>query len=113
MKKDKAFISHILDEINYLLEETRDLDYESLMKSETLKRALIRSLEVIGEATKNLSKEFREKYPNIEWKEIAGLRDKLIHSYFNVDWDIVWDVVTNLIPNLKGKIDIILKEMDN
>lgn len=82
MKDDKVFIYHIRDEIQYILKETKEIDFDSLMGNETLKRALIRSLEVIGEATKNLSKEFKERNPEIEWKEIAGLRDKLIHFLF-------------------------------
>lgn len=110
MKDDKVFIHHILDEVNYIIKETKGLDYNSLMRNETLKKALIRSLEIIGEATKNLSEKFREKHPDIEWKEMAGLRDKLIHFYFGVDWDTVWDVIKNLIPKLKEQIQNILED---
>ncbi|MBE7445084.1 MAG: DUF86 domain-containing protein [Planctomycetia bacterium] len=58
----------------------------------------MRSLGIIGEVTKNTSVTFREKYSKIQWKEVAGLRDKLIHHYFGVNWEIVWDVIKNLIP---------------
>jgi len=108
LRDNRAFINHILDEVNYIIEETKDLDYDSLMSNETLKRALIRSLEIIGEATKNLSKEFRDGHPNIEWKEMAGLRDKLIHYYFGVDWDTVWDVIKEEIPKLENKLKKLL-----
>jgi len=78
LKDDKVFLSHIFDEVKYIIKETKDLNFNDLMSNETLKKALIRSLEIIGEATKNISGGFREKHPDIEWKEMAGLRDKLI-----------------------------------
>lgn len=104
MKDDGAYIKHIIDELNFILKETDGLTLDSLLKNETLKRALLRSLEVVGEATKNLSAEFRNLHPEVQWKEIAGLRDKLIHSYFGVDWNIVWDIVKNKIPELREKL---------
>jgi len=110
LKDDKAFIGHIVDEVNFIIEETKDLDYDSIISNETLKRALVRSLEIIGEAMKNLSKEFRNKHPHIEWKEMAGLRDKLIHFYFGVDWDTVWDVIKDKIPKLENKLKKLLEE---
>ena len=104
MKDDKVFLSHIFDEVKYIIKETKDLNFNDLMSNETLKKALIRSLEIIGEATKNISGGFREKHPDIEWKEMAGLRDKLIHLYFGVDWDTVWDVIKKKIPELEDKL---------
>lgn len=82
------------------------------MKNKEKQRAWLRSLEVIGEATKNLSTEFKEMHPLVEWRKIAGLRDKLIHHYFGVKWEIVWDVVKNEMPSVKPKIEIMLKEFD-
>lgn len=111
MKQDEVFVKHILDEINFLMDKSKDLEYEGLINDEILKRAFVRSLEVIGEATKNISLEFREKHPDIEWRELTGLRDKLIHRYFGVKWEIVWDVVRSKIPQLKEKIESILEEM--
>ena len=110
MKDNKVFIQHIRDEINYLIKESKNLTYESFIKNETLKRAFTRSLEIIGEATKNISTDFRERYPEIEWKELTGLRDKLIHHYFGVNWNRVWDVIENLIPKLKEQIEKILNK---
>ncbi|MEW6621434.1 MAG: DUF86 domain-containing protein [bacterium] len=110
MRDDKVFLRHIRDEVNYITEVTKDIDYDSLMANGTLNRALLRSLEIIGEATKNISKEFKEKYPEIEWKKMAGLRDKLIHFYFGVDWDTVWDVITKEIPELKVRLEALLRE---
>jgi uncharacterized protein with HEPN domain len=112
LKNNRVFIEHILAEINYLLKESKNLKYEDLIEDETLKRAFVRSLEVIGEATKNLSAEFRDKYPEIKWREIAGLRDKLIHHYFGVNLKRVWDVIENKIPELKKQIEKILENVD-
>lgn len=108
MKDNRVFIRHILDEIAYIIKETGSLSYEDLLKNETLKKALIRSLEVIGEASKNIPDDFKKAHPEIEWRELAGLRDKLIHFYFGVDWKVVWDVIKNKIPGLDDKINRLL-----
>ena len=86
MKNYKAYLEHILDEANYLT------------------RSFVRSLEVIGEAVKNLPQDFKEAHGEIEWKKIAGMRDILTHHYFGVDYKMVWDVVINQVPDLKEKI---------
>jgi uncharacterized protein with HEPN domain len=83
------------------------------MKNEILKRACSRSLEIIGEAVKNLSSDFTKKHKDIEWKKIAGLRDKIIHYYFGVNWDILWDVIKNRMPKLGEQIEEILSKTDN
>jgi len=111
LKYNKVYINHILDEIDFVINESKELRFDDLVKDKVLKRAIIRSLEIIGEATKNISNEFREKYPDVEWKKMAGIRDKLIHEYFGIDWNIVWDIVNNQIPRLNEKIRNILKEI--
>ena len=98
------YLQHILDEIAYLVKQSKGLSKEEFIQDETLKRAFVRSLEIIGEATKNLSVELRNKYSDIEWRGMAGMRDKLIHHYFGIDYDIVWDVVSNYVPTLQQKI---------
>ncbi|VVB68843.1 Uncharacterised protein [uncultured archaeon] len=77
-----------------------------------LRRSFIRSLEVIGEATKNLSQDLKDDHPEIEWRKITGMRDKLIHYYFGVDWDVVWDVVKNKLPTFKRQMEALLREID-
>ncbi len=82
--KDK--IKHIIDEINYLIETSTDLSYNDFIKNESLKRAFVRSLEIIGEAIKMIPPVIKKQKEQIEWKKIAGMRDKLIHHYFGVDY---------------------------
>ncbi|MEW5692778.1 MAG: HepT-like ribonuclease domain-containing protein [Candidatus Hydrogenedentota bacterium] len=74
--------------------------------------AVIRNLEIIGEAVKNLSPYIRKKQKDIEWRNFAGMRDKIIHFYFGIKWDIVWSVIKNKIPELKTKIKIILRDLE-
>lgn len=113
VKSDEVFIKHILDEIGFLKTHSRNLDLEDLMKNEILKRAFPRSIEIIGEAAKNISDHLKEKYPDIEWKKIVGMRDKLIHAYFGISWDIVWDVIKNKLPEIEKSFKTINeKEFD-
>lgn len=110
MKHNIVFLKHIIDEANFLLDRSANVEYESFIKDEILKRAFTRSLEIIGEAAKNVSEDFKEGHQEIEWRDFAGLRDKLIHKYFGVRWDVVWNVIKNKIPKLKELIEKILKE---
>jgi len=81
MKQNLPYLKHILDEINFLIGHTQNLSFENYLKDEVLKRATTRSLEIMGEATKNISSGFKEKYKNVEWKDIAGMRDKIIYFW--------------------------------
>jgi uncharacterized protein with HEPN domain len=113
MKPNQVFLYHILEEINFLIKETEGLKFEEFMQNEVLKRACSRSIEIIGEAVKNLSTDFKKRYKDIEWKKISGLRDKIIHYYFGVNWDIVWDVIKNKLPELKEQVENILAKVEN
>lgn len=106
----REYLRHILDETHYLIQHTRPLDKDRFKQDETLKRAFVRSIEIIGEATKHISEDFRQRYPQVEWRMIAGMRDRLVHDYLGVDYDIVWDVVTNKIPELQQAIEQILND---
>jgi uncharacterized protein with HEPN domain len=96
--------------MNFIIKKTDRIALAELIGDETLQKALLRSLEVIGEAAKNVSDDFRVQHKTVPWKEMAGLRDKLIHFYFGVDWNTVWDVIKNKIPQLKPQIELILKK---
>ncbi len=106
----REYLRHILDEAQFLQRTSVGLDRESLLRDETLKRAFVRSIEIIGEAVKNVPDRVREEYPGAEWRAIAGMRDKLIHDYVTVDYDIVWDVVTDKVPALKREVERILTD---
>lgn len=107
------YLRHILDETKYLLSQAEKLSQNEFIQNQTLQRAFVRSMEIIGEATKKIPDDFKQKYPHIEWKAIAAMRDRLIHGYFGVDYDIVWDVITNKIPGLEQQIEQILQKEQN
>ena len=109
MKSNEVFLRHVLDEITFLLEHTRALSFDDFMEDAVLKRACARSFEIMGEAVKNISTDFRRKHKEIDWKNIAGMRDKLIHQYFGVNWDILWDVIKEKLPGVKVHLEKILK----
>lgn len=100
----REYFQHILAETAYLLQSSAGLDKATFVQDETLKRAYVRSIEVIGEAVKQVPDPLRHKYRAIEWRAMAGMRDRLIHGYFGVDYDIVWDVISNKIPVLDAEI---------
>lgn len=110
MKLSRPYIEHILQECEFLLENSEKLTFEEFIEDNVLMRAFVRSLEVIGEATKYLPEEFRKKYSHIPWREIAGMRDKLIHEYFGVSYTIIWETVEKDIPKLKNQIEEIMKK---
>ena len=105
---DKELFKHILDEIDFIENETRTLSEEVFLNDNKSKRAFARSLEIIGEAVKNLSNETIRNNPQIKWRNIAGMRDKLIHGYFSVNYKLVWDVAVNVIPTFKNDIKKII-----
>jgi uncharacterized protein with HEPN domain len=107
-KDNKIYLEHILDSVNNILLFTEGLSKEEFLENKMIQHASIRNLEVIGEAAKNLSSDFKEKYPEIEWKKMAGMRDKLIHSYMSVDIWATWEVITKILTPLKLKIIEIL-----
>jgi uncharacterized protein with HEPN domain len=105
LSRDSALLKHIIEETDFLLEHCSELELEEVLEDEVLKRAILRSLEIIGEAVKNLSDEFKNEHTDVDWRKISGLRDKIIHHYFGVDWNIIWDLIRNKIPDLNEKIN--------
>ena len=111
-KKELIFISHILDSISKIEYFMGNVAKESFFNNEEKQSAVIRQIEVIGEAVKNFSTEFKNQYKNIEWNKISGARDKIIHHYFKVNIDIIWDIIKKDLPDLKVKIQKIKEELE-
>ncbi|MEW6200760.1 MAG: DUF86 domain-containing protein [bacterium] len=113
MKRDyKLFIKDILDCIRKIEEFAGDMSFEEFVRDEKTKSAVVREIEVMGEATKNIPKAIRERHKDIPWGDMTGMRDKIIHFYFGVDYEIIWKVVKKRLPEIKSMIEGILKEMD-
>ncbi len=104
MKDHLIYLRHILDAIHQIEEYTGDIKQTDFLSNRMAQDAIIRELEIIGEAVKRLPIKLREKYSEIPWKMMAGMRDKLIHDYFGVDLEAVWDTATIEIPEIKERI---------
>ncbi|MBI5051285.1 DUF86 domain-containing protein [Candidatus Micrarchaeota archaeon] len=108
--KSKVYLEDILDCINNIQNYTKGQSYEDFEDNKMLVDAVLRNLEVIGEAVKKIPSDLKKKYSEVEWKKMAGLRDILIHEYFGIDLRIIWDIVVNKLPSLKTSIQKIIKE---
>ena len=109
-EKHIQYLRHILDECDYIVTTMKEVtSFKALIEDEDKKRGIVRSLEIIGEATKRIPADIKYTWNEIDWRAIAGMRDKLIHDYAEVDYDIVWNTVTHKIPGLKVQIERILK----
>jgi len=106
VKGDRLYLCHIVDAIEKI-ESYSSVGHETFLKETHWQDAIIRQLEIIGEATKKLSSNLRNEYPDIPWRRMAGLRDVLIHDYMGVDISAVWEIVQNNLPSLKEQIKAI------
>ncbi|MBA7565697.1 hypothetical protein ES708_07382 [subsurface metagenome] len=110
--KRNLFLSHILDSCKNIIEFTKDIDFKTFINKRLIQSAVIRELEIIGEATKNVSVDIRENSKDIPWKKLAGMRDKLSHRYFTVDLEEVWNTSKNDIRILKKRIEKIINYLE-
>ena len=112
MKRDYSlYIKDILDCIERVEEFVGDMNFDEFLVDDKTSSAVVRKLEIIGEATKNIPKSITQKYEEIPWKEMARMRDKIIHFYFGVDYEIVWNVIKERLPEIKPTILQILEDM--
>ncbi|WP_250631188.1 HepT-like ribonuclease domain-containing protein [Rhodoflexus caldus] len=109
-KEPIVYLKHILDECSFIRSViTPEKSQLEFLNDEILKRAVVRSLEIIGEATKNIPADFKVKWATIQWKNMAGMRDRLIYDYIGVNYNIVWDVARYKIPELHEQIKAVIQ----
>lgn len=106
----REYLRHMLDEADYLIAHSRGLTFEAFVDDETLRRAFVRSLEILGEATKKLPDDLRSRHPEVDWSGMARMRDRLIHGYFGIDNNLVWIAVRERVPEIRKQIVAILAE---
>ncbi len=109
-RDDNVYLQHIHDAAAKIGQYIQGIDEDKFLQNSLVQDGVIRQLEIIGEAIKNLSSELRNRHPHISWRDFAGMRDKLIHQYFGVDLQIVWTTATDDIPEIKEKINKILEK---
>ncbi|HJJ35975.1 MAG TPA: DUF86 domain-containing protein [Methanocorpusculum sp.] len=105
MNRNHIIIRHILDETLFLIPYTKEVSYHDFLNNLPMKKAVVQSLLVIGEAANQTDKAFCKEYPEIDWRGMAGLRHRLIHRYFEINYALVWEIIENDIPELHQKIE--------
>jgi uncharacterized protein with HEPN domain len=110
MRNYKIYLQDIFDAIKSIEDFIKNMDFEEFKFDDKTSSAVVRKLEIIGEATKNIPENIRKQHPQIPWKEMAGMRDRLIHFYFGIDYKLVWKTIKERIPEIKPLIRKLIKE---
>jgi uncharacterized protein with HEPN domain len=108
----KLFLDDIIEALEKIEEYTRDIDFNTFSKDSKTIDAVIRNFEILGEATKQIPENIKSRYSEVPWKEMAGMRDKLVHAYFGIDTSVLWETITKRIPGLKKQIQEIIRDLD-
>jgi uncharacterized protein with HEPN domain len=109
MSKDsKILIAHILESIALIEKYSADKSFDDFINSQQLQDSIAHRLQIIGEAIKNIDDDLKTRHPEIPWRQIAGMRDIIVHEYFGIDNELTWSVITNDLPTLKNQIDKLL-----
>ena len=109
---DRIRVQHILDEAGEACKYTEGISFDGFVEDGKTVRAVIRSIEVIGEAASKISIEFRKEHPDVPWQKIIGMRNRLIHVYFDIDYNIIWQTVKENLPPLIEQLQSILKDKE-
>jgi uncharacterized protein with HEPN domain len=113
LKDDSVYLRHILDEITFLSRISHDRTLKDLMNDDYFAHAVRSAIEVIGEAARNVPDQIKSENPDIPWREMAALRNRIIHGYFRIDYSIVWNVIVQDLPDIEPKISALLKRLDD
>ena len=108
-KDDTVYLRHILDAIELIKEYTEEMSENEFLSNSMAHDAVVRQIEIIGEAARNISDNFRVLHPNLPWGKMIGIRNKIIHEYFNVNFAIVWDTIQDDLPSLQKAIKSVLE----
>jgi len=109
MSRDfRLYLEDIIESCQRINQYTEGMTYDSFIKNNLVSDAVLRNIEIVGEAVKQVPKNIQDQYPDLDWRRIAGMRDIVAHHYFSIYDEIVWDIVINKIPELEERIEIIL-----
>lgn len=111
-KDDLVYVGHMLDTSILAIDKTTGLTRDEFDADENLRLALTHLIQTIGEAARHVSYEFQQQYPDIPWRQLTGMRHRIVHDYLHVDYDIVWEVVTRHLPDLKLQLEPIVPADD-